>query len=78
MTHIRIKETREKFSITQAALVSKLGWGQGRVSNYETAKRIPPLSVCRQIVRALNDLGADCTLDDVFPSHADAESSTAA
>ena len=64
---VRIKETREKFNISQATLVAKLGWGQGRVSNYERAERTPPLKVCRAIVTALNDLGATCTLDDVFP-----------
>lgn len=63
----RIAEHREKAGIRQRDLVVELGWTQTRVSNYEAGRRNAGLSECRAIVRALNKLGAACSLDDVFP-----------
>lgn len=63
----RISEIRRAAGISQLALVDQLRWSQGRVSNYESGRRVPGLAECRAIVRALNSLGADCSLDDVFP-----------
>lgn len=63
----RIREIREAANIKQAELCGELGWLQSRLSNYETGNRSPGLQVARQIVAALNRLGADCTLSDVFP-----------
>lgn len=63
----RIADIRSGCDISQAQLAHKLDWSQGRISNYETGTRTPGLADSRRIVNALNDLGADCTLDDVFP-----------
>ncbi|MDK1394819.1 helix-turn-helix transcriptional regulator [Pseudomonas protegens] len=63
----RIAEHREKAGIRQRDLVVELGWTQTRISNYEAGRRNAGLSECRAIVRALNKLGAACSLDDVFP-----------
>lgn len=63
----RISEIRRAAGISQLALVEQLRWSQGRVSNYESGRRVPGLAECRAIVRALNALGANCSLDDVFP-----------
>lgn len=63
----RIAEVREQAKIRQRALIETLGWTQARVSNYESGRRVPSLNDSRAIVRALNELGAQCTLDDVFP-----------
>jgi len=63
----RIAAVRERASIKQRALIEALGWTQTRVSNYEAGRRVPGLSESRAIVLALNTLGAECTLDDVFP-----------
>lgn len=67
----RIAEIRMKAEISQAQLFSQLGWSQGRMSNYESATRTPGLADSRRIVKALNALGAKCTLDDVFPDPAE-------
>lgn len=63
----RIADVREEAGIKQRDLIKQLAWTQARVSNYESGRRVPGLVECRAIVRALNALGADCTLDDVFP-----------
>lgn len=62
-----ISLVRKRASIKQRDLVAALGWTQGRLCNYENYRRIPGLAESRAIVAALNELGADCTLDDVFP-----------
>lgn len=67
----RIAEIRSAAGITQAQLCGQLGWSQGRMSNYESQTRTPTLADSRRIVSALNALGADCTLDDVFPDPAE-------
>ncbi|WP_079214043.1 helix-turn-helix transcriptional regulator [Ventosimonas gracilis] len=67
----RIREARRAAGIAQADLYRKIGWGQSRLGNYERGVRVPALNDCRRIVAALRALGADCTLDDVFPEPAD-------
>lgn len=62
-----IKTVRESAGIKQVALYSALKWPQSRLSNYENGIRTPSLNDAREIVAALNELGAACTLDDVFP-----------
>ncbi|WP_350578628.1 helix-turn-helix transcriptional regulator [Pseudomonas sp. HY2-MNA-CIBAN-0224] len=63
----RISSFREKGGISQTALAGALGWSQGRLSNYESGRRIPSLKDSRAIAVTLNALGVVCTLDDVFP-----------
>lgn len=63
-----IAKIREKLGITQRQLAISLGWKQGRIGNYETGIRTPSLKTSRQIVSALNQLGANVVLDDVFPA----------
>ncbi|MBC3436080.1 helix-turn-helix transcriptional regulator [Pseudomonas sp. BW16M2] len=67
----RIAELRKGAGVKQRELVARLGWTQTRVSNYESGNRMPGLSECRAITAALNDLGANCALDDVFPPELD-------
>lgn len=63
----RIVELRKTKRITQIELADTLGWKQARLSNYENSRRTASLDDSRAIVNALNALGVDCTLDDVFP-----------
>lgn len=63
----KIREIRENAGISQAVLYRKLGWSQARLANYELGIRNAGLNEARQIVSALNALGAPCSLDDVFP-----------
>lgn len=65
-----IASQRKKLGITQADLARQLRWSQSRIANYESGARTPTLSVCRKIITALNELGAECTLDGVFPPQA--------
>lgn len=63
----KIKDIRTKLGVTQDALAKKLGVSQGAMNHYENGNREIKLSLGRRIVAALNDLGAQCTFDDVFP-----------
>lgn len=63
----QVRVIREKAGISQADLRRSLGWNQSRLANYESGLRCPGLSEARQIVAALNSLGADCGLDEAFP-----------
>lgn len=63
----QVRKIREKAGITQAQLRRSLGWNQSRLANYESGRRCPGLEEARQIVKALNVLGAKCALDDAFP-----------
>ena len=58
---------RKKLGLSQSALASLIGWNTSRLSNYEIEFRTASLEDSRLIVRALNSLGADVTLDDLFP-----------
>jgi len=62
-----ISAVRKKTGVTQQQLADILGWKQSRIGNYEAGVRTPDLTSCRRIVDALNTLGADCSLDTVFP-----------
>ncbi|MGF2656457.1 helix-turn-helix transcriptional regulator [Serratia marcescens] len=62
-----ISQARKKAGITQHQLAEALGWSQSRIGNYEAGTRNPDLSSCRKIVDVLNSLGAECSLDSVFP-----------
>lgn len=64
----RIREVREKAEIKPVALYSLLKWSQSRLSNYENGHRTPGLTEARELVAALNALGANCDLDAVFPA----------
>ncbi len=73
----RIAIVRERAGITQVELYKKLNWRQSRLSNYEGGKRPLKLSDARQIVAALNELGANECFDDVFPTECTASISPA-
>lgn len=66
---------RQKLGLSQSQLALELGWGRSRLSNYESGLREPGLSECRMIVDALNSLGAECTLNSVFPPCEEKENS---
>lgn len=63
----KIKDIRTKLGVTQNELGKKLGVSQGAMNHYENGKREISLTLARKIVHALNQLGANCTFDDVFP-----------
>lgn len=53
--------------LSQVSLATRLGWSQSRLSNYESGARRPGLDECRAINAALNEHGARCSLDELFP-----------
>lgn len=63
----RISLLRSGKNISQIALADAIGWSQGRLSNYESGRRIPSLADSRAIIDALNTLGVRCSLDEAFP-----------
>ncbi len=66
-----IAKMRQSLGLTQDQLASMFGWRQSRISNYENGTRKPTLNDCRLIVEKFNQLGAECTLDSVFPPKSD-------
>jgi len=71
-----IKSIRERMSITQSVLAATVGVTQGAIAHYENDRRKPGLEESRRIVLALNEFGANTTLDEVFPP--DSSATTAA
>ena len=63
----QIAAHRRKARLGQRQLYELLGWSQPRLGNYERGTRTPGLAESRAITAALNKLGVDCSLDDVFP-----------
>lgn len=63
----QIAEIRKSIGKSQAELAVTIGWSTSRIGNYELGIRTPKLNECREIVSGLNKIGANCTLDDVFP-----------
>ncbi|MEG5263464.1 helix-turn-helix transcriptional regulator [Pseudomonas sp. JDS28PS106] len=63
----QVRAIRKHAGISQADLRRALGWSQPRLANYESGLRKPGLQQARQIVAALNLLGARCELNDAFP-----------
>lgn len=62
-----MKTIREQVDMTQSALAEAVGLTQGAIAHYENDRRKPGLDECRRIVAALNQRGANATLDEVFP-----------
>lgn len=62
-----VRKIRVAAGISQARLCRELRWNQSRLANYEAGRRCVGLDAARRIVAALNRLGAECSLDDVFP-----------
>lgn len=62
-----VRRIRVAAGISQVRLCRELGWNQSRLANYEAGRRCVALDAARRIVSALNGLGAECSLDDVFP-----------
>lgn len=73
----KIRTYRKKTKLTQAGFASVAGLSAGSFAHYEAGRRTPGLEECRQIVKAINTLGLDASLDDVFPPSRSAKSKAA-
>ncbi|WKT00503.1 helix-turn-helix transcriptional regulator [Gallibacterium salpingitidis] len=65
----KIAKIRKELGVTQCALAEQLGWSQPRIANYELGTRTPTLVDIRRIVTVFKNLGANVTIDDVFPEN---------
>lgn len=62
----QIRKFRETAKLTQVELAKQVGVSQAAISDAERGA-IPKLGTMRSIVKALNEAGVECSLDDVFP-----------
>lgn len=63
----KISEYRNKAKVSQAGLAKTIGVTPSTIGNYEAGIRNINVEMCWKIVKALNQLGAECTFGDVFP-----------
>lgn len=68
-----LKSYREQAGLTQQELAKLAGVRQPTLSQYESGG-MPGLNVARRLVKALNECGVTCALDDVFPETESASS----
>jgi putative transcriptional regulator len=64
----QIKNYRNSIGATQKQLGDAVGVGQSTIDRYESGVRKLRVNQCWKIVNALNELGAKCKFDDVFPN----------
>ncbi len=58
---------RKKAGISQARLATMIGVRASTIGNYELGIRSISLEMCWKMIRAFNDLGITCSIEDVFP-----------
>lgn len=63
----RLQEFRTRAGLSQADIAKAAGVTQAAISQAE-AGSLPRLPVMRAVVKAINDAGVECTLDEVFPA----------
>jgi putative transcriptional regulator len=63
-----IRQFREHTGITVKQLAKAIGQKTSAVYHYESGRRTPYLTRCWSIVNALNELGATCSFEEVFPN----------
>ncbi|EKO3419724.1 helix-turn-helix domain-containing protein [Vibrio fluvialis] len=64
----QIAAIRKSIGVSQSGLAEKLNSVPSRIANFEASTRKPDIETCWEIVRALNELGADCCFEQVFPN----------
>lgn len=64
----KISEYRKKNKISQKQLAARVGVGPSAIGNYEVGIREVNTQIAWKIVDSLNQLGANCSFDDVFPN----------
>ncbi len=63
----KLSTYRKKAGISQARLALLIGVRASTVGNYELEIRSISLEMCWKIVKAFNELGVSCSIEDVFP-----------
>lgn len=62
-----LAKARASVNVTQKELGLTAGLVQSTIAQYEIGKRVPSLKTARKVVAALNELGGNFSLDEVFP-----------
>ncbi|MEX2953581.1 helix-turn-helix transcriptional regulator [Serratia fonticola] len=63
-----LKTIRKKAGLTSFDLAREMGCTRGSIGHYETGRRLPDIKVAQRLVASLNNLGAECSIEEVFPS----------
>ena len=63
-----IKKIRLSAALTQTEMARMLGVSQGTLARYELGIRTISLEMSWKIANILNQLGAECSFEDVFPN----------
>ncbi len=64
----KLSTYRKKAGISQARLAVMIGVRASTIGNYELEIRSISLGMCWKIIKAFNELGIPCSIEDVFPS----------
>lgn len=73
-----LRAVRTAAGIKQRQLAERLGMTPGAIGHYEQGRRQLKLEDARRLVAALNALGAECTLEQVFPPAVESKGADAA
>ena len=65
----KINKYRKKAGLSQTKLGDSMETKthKATISNYETSRREPKIQVIYQILAVLNENGADCSVEQLFP-----------
>jgi putative transcriptional regulator len=63
----KIADYRKKAKVSQAKLARLIGITPSTIGNYESGIRNINLDMCWRIVKAINQLGVNCSIEDLFP-----------
>ncbi|WP_024529213.1 helix-turn-helix transcriptional regulator [Serratia fonticola] len=63
-----LKTIRKKAGLTSFDLAREMGCTRGSIGHYETGRRLPDINTAKRLVASLNKLGAECSLEEAFPS----------
>ncbi|EKO3656440.1 helix-turn-helix transcriptional regulator [Vibrio metschnikovii] len=64
----KINEILKRIGISQERLAEIVGVSQSSINHYAKGNRKPNYQIAWKIVDSLNQLGANCSFDDVFPN----------
>lgn len=64
----KINEILKRIGVSQDKLAEAIGVSQSSINHYAKGNRKPNYQTAWMIVDSLNQLGAHCSFDDVFPN----------
>ena len=64
----KIRQVRKAAKLSTGDLAKIVGVKNAAFNHYENGRRTPDIHKAWRIVNALNQLGANCSFEDVFPN----------